>query len=206
MSLSVFTGIIHHTSRVLAIGDVPAGKRLSLENPFPEGDPPRLGDSIATNGCCLTVAAMSDGVLHFDAIPETLAKTTLGSLRAGDRVHLERSLRVGDRVDGHMVQGHVDGTAEVVSVKTDGEWRATLRPPADLARYLIPKGSVSLDGVSLTIAAIHGNSDFDITLIPTTLELTTLGALRPGSRVNLECDATVKTIVATLERMGRLNG
>lgn len=200
----MFTGIIHHQSEVHSINASPSGLRLILCSPFcDQPDPPRPGDSIAVDGVCLTLVDNgSPDRLTFDAIPETLAKTTLARLKPGQRVHVERALRLSDRLDGHLVLGHIDGVAECVAVRTDAEWRATLRPPADLAHYLIPKGSVALDGVSLTVAQLHPNGDFDITLIPTTLQLTHLGTLRPGVRVNLECDHTVKTIVATLRRMG----
>lgn len=213
----MFTGIIHHTALVRSLTPTPTGQRLALTNPFPADiDPPRPGDSIAINGACLTLVSPPTDTLLFDAIPETLAKTNLASLRPQDRVHLERSLRVGDRIDGHFVQGHVDGTAELVSVSTAplpkdvapaewaSEWRATLRLPGQLTKYLIPKGSIAVDGVSLTIAAISGDT-FDITLIPTTLALTALGHHPIGYLFNIECDPTVKTIVATLERMNLAN-
>lgn len=203
----MFTGIIHHRGVVRSVSPTASGVRLTIAAPvgLAEPDAVRLGDSIATNGVCLTVAAMSAEagglVLGFDAVPETLALTNLGALGAGDQVHLERSLRAGDRVDGHFVQGHVDGTAELVAVSEEGgEWRGTLVAPAELARYLVPKGSVALDGVSLTLAKVEGGR-FEIALIPTTLQLTTLGSRLVGYRFNLECDATVKTIVATLERL-----
>ena len=200
----VFTGIIHHQAEVRSVEATPTGVRLTLGSPFADHpDPPRRGDSIAIDGVCLTLVDDSTpDRLTFDAIPETLHKTTLAHLRPGQRVHVERAMRLSDRLDGHLVLGHVDGVAECVAVHTATEWRARLRPPAELAPYLIPKGSVALDGVSLTVAHVHPNGDFDVTLIPTTLELTHLGLLRPGVRVNLECDATVKTIVATLRRMG----
>ena len=164
----------------------------------------RHGESVAVNGVCLTVADQAVGRLWFDVIPETLAKTNLAKLTAGDKVHVERSLRVGDRFDGHVVQGHVDGVARIVAVKRDpADWRITLEPPADLARYVVPKGSVTLDGVSLTVAAIDGTR-FEVALIPTTLQITTFGNRQVGDEVNLECDVLVKTIVATMERLEAL--
>jgi riboflavin synthase len=196
----MFTGIIHHTARVLSAETTPNGMRLTVADPFPHADRPALGDSIATNGCCLTVAALGAGVLNFDVIPESLSKTNFGALRAGDVVHLERSLRFGDRIDGHLVQGHVDGTGELTRLVTEGEWRVTVRAPAGLAKYLIPKGSIAIDGVSLTLAAVTG-PEFDVTLIPTTLDLTTLGRRTPGYRFNLEVDASAKAIVETVERL-----
>lgn len=202
----MFTGIIHHRAKVLSTRKTAAGIRIELSNPFADV---RLGDSIAVDGCCLTVAEMAgeggERRMGFDVIPETLSKTTTGGLQIGAEVHVEQSLRMGDRVDGHLVQGHVDGVGEVTRVIDDGsgggEWRATIRVPKELGKYLVPKGSISVAGVSLTLARVsHG--DFDITLIPMTLQLTTLGQLRTGTRVNLECDSTVKTIVSTLEKMG----
>ncbi|MFN4244196.1 MAG: riboflavin synthase [Tepidisphaerales bacterium] len=204
----MFTGIIHHLGRVVSVSPTAAGARLAVNSPWAEApDPPRPGDSIAVDGACLTlVRDAPPGLLAFDVVPETLARTTLGSFIPGRRVHLERSLRVGDRLDGHIVLGHVDGTAECVEVATDGQWRVRFRPPAELAMYMVPKGSVALDGVSLTVASVYAGGDFDVALVPTTLELTHLGELRPGDRVNLECDHTVKTIVATLQRLGVLTG
>lgn len=204
----MFTGIIHHRAAVLSTGKTASGIRIELENPFREVG---MGDSIAVDGCCLTVAAIhGDGKrLAFDVIPESLSKTTIGDLQVGAVVHVEQSLRVGDRVDGHFVQGHVDGVGEVVRVVTEGEWRATIRVPGELGRYLVPKGSIAVAGVSLTLARVSAAGEppeFDITLIPMTLQLTTLGRLRVGSRVNLECDSTVKTIVSTLEKMGITTG
>lgn len=198
----MFTGIIHHTATLLSTTPTATGLRLTLANPFAtDPDPLRLGDSIATDGVCLTIAAMDPGQLHFDAIPETLAKTNLGTRRPNDKLHLERALRFGDRLDGHLVQGHVDATAELLHISTrDSERRLTLRAPADLAKYLTPKGSAAIDGVSLTLADVRG-ADFDLTLIPTTLSLTTLGTRKPGYRFNLEVDATVKTIVQSVERL-----
>lgn len=145
---------------------------------------------------------MDDDALHFDVVVETLSKTNLGDLRAGDAVNVERSLRVGDRIDGHFVQGHVDGVG-VLSRKaaSDVEWRFTIEAPTALSKYLSPKGSISVDGVSLTIAAVDGRS-FDVALIPTTLKLTTLADRDLGYRFNLECDMMAKQIVTFLEQRG----
>lgn len=198
----MFTGIIHYKASLVISSPSDTGRRLTFTNPFSTGDLPKLGDSIAINGCCLTVCGLTPQQLAFDAIPETLAKTNLGGLTPGKEVHVERSLRAMDRIDGHFVQGHVDGVARVNAISTaNGEWRMTLEAPGELAKFLVPKGSVALDGVSLTIARIDGPV-FDVTLIPTTLDLTTLGQRKVGDMLNLECDATVKTIVTYLERMG----
>ncbi|HSI34735.1 MAG TPA: riboflavin synthase, partial [Tepidisphaeraceae bacterium] len=164
-----------------------------------------LGESTAINGVCLTVAQMFDAegtpALAYDVIRETLEKTNLGGLRGGDVVHIERSLRVGDPVDGHVVQGHVDGVGKLVKqTATAEEWRLRVAPPAALAKYLVPKGSVAIDGVSLTLAEVTSEW-FEVALIPTTLGLTNLGKHDVGYGFNLECDSTAKTIVTYLERM-----
>lgn len=158
------------------------------------------GESVAVNGVCLTVAERGAGTIGFDVIKETLARTNLGLLAEGDLVHVERSLRVGDRLSGHFVQGHVDGVAQLVGQSSAGdEWRLTLECPPELAKYLTPKGSVCLDGVSLTIAAVDANR-FQVALIPTTLQVTTLGRRAAGWPFNLEMDVLAKTVVAYLER------
>lgn len=176
--------------------------RLTLANVWP-GEL-RHGESIAINGVCLTVADHSSEQVHFDIIPETLAKTHLGQLQVGDLVHAERALRFGDRLDGHVVQGHVDGTAAVVSNGAKGDdWRLRVKVPPALAKYLIPKGSVTLDGTSLTIAAL-AEKWFEVALIPTTLQITQLGKRPSGWPLNVECDMMVKTIVAVVERQQQL--
>ncbi len=202
----MFTGIVERTVHVVGVAKGPKFTRLTLAVPTGAGwDDVRDGESVAVNGVCLTVADRSPGQLGFDVIQETLGKTNLGLLDAGDEVHVERSLRVGGRIDGHFVQGHVDGTARLVDQHSGAdEWRLVLEAPAPLAKYLVPKGSVALDGVSLTIAAVDGPR-FEVALIPTTLRLTALGRRPVGWPVNLECDAMVKTIVATTERMGALD-
>ncbi|QOV89331.1 riboflavin synthase [Humisphaera borealis] len=205
----MFTGIVERSVPVLAASPRRTGLGLTIAVPWNDV---RNGESIAVNGVCLTVAMQAGsltgkGDVHmlFDVIPETLSKTNLAGLRPGDDVHVERALRVGDRFDGHIVQGHVDGVAKVVAVKADdADWRMTLEAPTDLARYIIPKGSVTLDGVSLTVAAVDGRR-FDVALIPTTLRITRLGRRKVGHTVNLECDAMTKTIVATMERMKALS-
>ena len=138
--------------------------------------------------------------LAFDVVTETLDRTTLGQLTPGSPVNLEPAVTPSQPLGGHFMQGHVDGVAEVVDVQRDpAHWRLTLRPPGDLMRYMIPKGGLAVDGVSLTLAAVHPDT-LDLALIPTTLERTTLGELQPGNRVNLEADILVKTVITTLER------
>ena len=197
----MFTGIVERSVPVAAAEPTPAGRRIVVAADWPDV---RHGESVAVNGVCLTVAEQPPGRLAFDVIGETLAKTNLGELKAGDAVHVERSLRVGDRFDGHVVQGHVDGTARVVAIQDDpADWRMTVEAPADLARYVVPKGSVTLDGVSLTVAAVDGHR-FQVALIPTTLQITRLGERKVGDAINLECDVMTKTIVATTERLNAL--
>ena len=193
----MFTGIVERTVRVAAISEGTGFVRLNLAVEWPDV---KSGDSIAVNGVCLTVAEIAKPVLGFDVIPETLSKTNLGLLKAGDLVNVERSLRAGDRIDGHFVQGHVDGTARLVDqVADEKEWRLTVHPPAELMKFVVPKGSVTIDGVSLTVAAVS-NDRFEVALIPTTLKLTTLGSRAIGWPFNFEADILSKTIVTWLER------
>lgn len=192
----MFTGIVERTVPVLEARDHAAGRRLIVPRAW---DDVQHGESIAFNGCCLTVAEANPDHLCFDLIRETLAKTNLGSLIAGDKVNVERSLRAGSRIDGHFVQGHVDGTGQLLhKVATDAEWRYTIEAPASLAKYLAPKGSIAVDGCSLTIAALAGNR-FEIALIPTTLQITNLASRDVGWAFNLECDMIAKQIVTFME-------
>jgi riboflavin synthase len=193
----MFTGIVERTVRVVGIAAGPKFQRLTLALNAPDL---RDGESVAVNGVCLTVADRQPGEVGFDVVQETLARTNLGLLKAGDDVHVERSLRIGDRLDGHFVQGHVDGTARLFEQRADeAEWRLTLECNSDLAKYVTPKGSVTLDGVSLTVATVEG-SIFEVALIPTTVRLTTLARRPIGWPFNLECDILSKTVISWLER------
>lgn len=193
----MFTGIVQKTARVLGMADGPGFRRLTLVD---EWNDLKLGESIAVNGCCLTIAELPPGEVGFDVIAETLAKTNLGLLRENDRVNVERSLRLGDRLDGHFVQGHIDGRAMITDIHSGpDECRMTLQVPQELAKYLAPKGSVTLDGVSLTLAAVEGQA-VQVALIPTTLTITNLGTRTPGWPMNLEVDILSKTVIAWLER------
>jgi riboflavin synthase len=195
----MFTGIVESTGIVAGAVPIAAGRRLRVEHPAAADC--KHGDSICVSGVCLTVAGLSGNTLDFDVVRETLDRSTLGQKRAGDRVNIERSLRVGDRLDGHFVQGHVDGTAVVEAVAASpGDYVVWFRPQEDLLPYVIPKGSIAIDGVSLTIAAIEGPT-FSIALIPTTLERTSLGAIRRGDRVNVETDVIARTIVHRLSEI-----
>lgn len=195
----MFTGIIQHILRVSSVADGPRFRRLTLACEF---DDVRIGESICINGACLTVSEISPGQIGFDVIKETLDKTNLGMLAGGDSVNIERSLQVGQRIDGHFVQGHVDGTGVFLEqLADDKEWRFRIKAPEALAKFLTPKGSITIDGVALTIAQVNG-PDFDVALIPTTLKLTTLSSRAPGWHFNLEADILAKTVVHFLEQRG----
>jgi riboflavin synthase len=198
----MFTGLVQGIGTVERAQPTPAGVRLGLR-PDGWGYMPALGESISVSGCCLTVAGADKALWSFDAVPETLAKTTLGALRPGSRVNLEHSVTPATLLGGHLVQGHVDGVGAVEQVQRGDDWRIRVRPPAGLIEYLTPKGSVTMDGVSLTLAAVDvAGGWFEVALIPTTLKLTTLGGLREGDRCNLEADAIAKTVVHWLKHFG----
>ncbi|MEX2114165.1 MAG: riboflavin synthase [Pirellulales bacterium] len=187
----MFTGIIQHLSSVADVRNEPPGKRLLIACPELCRDA-AIGDSIAINGCCLTVVTNDGDRLGFDAGPETLARTTLGSLAAGSSVNLEGSLRVGDRLGGHFVTGHVEAIGQLVERNDDRDWSTFwFRFPAELGRYLVPKGSVAVDGISLTLVEVQRDR-FSVALIPHTLEVTTLGSRVAGDSVNLETDLLAK--------------
>ncbi|HEY8552133.1 MAG TPA: 3,4-dihydroxy-2-butanone-4-phosphate synthase, partial [Thermaerobacter sp.] len=189
----MFTGIVAGTGRCVAVRRVDGGVELEVEAPFLDGARP--GDSVAVNGVCLTVTAADGGRLTFTAVSETLRRTTLGDLRAGDVVNLEPALRWGEPVGGHLVQGHVDGTGTVRAVaRHGGEVRMAVEAPQALVPFLAPKGAVAVDGVSLTVVSVEGNR-FTVALIPHTLERTTLGQRRVGDRVNLEVDGLARYLM-----------
>ena len=193
----MFTGIVEKTLRVIGVAQGPMFRRLTIAHNWPDVKP---GESIAINGVCLTIAEMAPMEIGFDVIKETLDKTNLGLLTNGDHVNVERALRAGDRIDGHFVQGHVDGVGALVKqIASESEVRLTIEAPHHLAKYLAPKGSICIDGVSLTIAALHGNQ-FDVALIPTTLSRTNLRSRELGWPFNLEMDIISKQIVHFLER------
>lgn len=192
----MFTGIVEKHVPVLEIINKPMAWRIWIANTWTDLG---HGESVAVNGCCLTIAELKPDRIGFDVIKETLDKTNLGQLKPNAHVNVERALRVGDRLDGHFVQGHIDGTGKLVAaVKSKDEVRLTVQPPPELRKFLVHKGSVAIDGVSLTIAAIKGEN-FEVALIPTTLELTTLGDRPIGWPFNLEADIVSKHIVAWLE-------
>lgn len=189
----MFTGIVRELGRVALFQGDAAGVRLDIDAPTVSSGV-GVGDSVAVNGCCLTVEAVQDGVLRFHAVPETLRRTSLGRLQAGAEVNVEPALRVGDPLGGHYVQGHVDGVGRVQSVEAEGEGlRVIVEAPPEILRYCVEKGSVAVEGVSLTVAEVHDDA-FGIALIPHTLEETTLSLLVPGREVNLECDVLAKYV------------
>ena len=178
---SVFTGLIREVGRVAAVDGGADGVRLTIEAPATARDG-ALGDSVALNGVCLTVVECSDGRLAFDAVPETLARSSLARLEPGSRVNLEPALRAGDPLGGHYVQGHVDGVGEVRSVEPEGDGRRIwFDAPADLMRYVVEKGSIAVEGTSLTIAALD-DAGFAVALIPHTLVETTFGTSSRATR------------------------
>lgn len=194
----MFTGIVETVGRVLAVRPVPGGRRLTIDAGS-AADGTELGASLAVNGACLTVAGVDGSRLDFDVITETLSCTNLGRLQVGHRVNLERSLRSDSRLDGHFVQGHVDGTARITNKNaTDREQVLWFEPQAHLVPYIIPKGSVAIDGVSLTVAELR-EGRFSVALIPTTIQGTTLGDKNPGDGVNVETDMLVRTVVHWLQ-------
>ncbi len=191
----MFTGIVEERGVVRGIGPT----RLEVGCRAVTADA-TLGVSLAVNGCCLTVVERSEEHLAFDLSEETLRRTSFSRLSEGDPVNLERPLTLSSRLGGHLVQGHVDGLGEVVAVEPDaaGGARLSVRAPAELGRYLVEKGSVCVDGVSLTIAGLSG-ATFDVALIPHTLAVTTLGAARVGDPVNLEVDVIAKYVESLMD-------
>ena len=192
----MFTGIVEETGTIVALMPTTGGRRMRIETALAGL---AVGDSIAVNGICLTVVSTTDSSFEVEAVPETLARTNLGELAKGHRVDLERPLSAAGRFDGHIVQGHVDGTGRVEDVTAEGEGvRMRISAPASLLRYTVEKGSIAVDGVSLTIAAVDDTS-FAVALIPHTLAATVLGERRPGDLVNLEVDVLAKYVERMLE-------
>ena len=202
----MFTGIVEELGRVVRLETVEDSARLTVEAPTVTQDV-NLGDSVSVNGCCLTVTAVHGSTFTADLMAETLTRTTLGSQAPGDPVNLERALRASDRLGGHIVQGHVDATAEVLDHHRGEHWDLLrIGLPQEIARYVAVKGSVALDGVSLTVVDVEdaqhdapdaspmpgAGASLSVGLIPETLQRTTLGTRRPGERVNLEVDVMAK--------------
>ncbi len=189
----MFTGIVEELGEVVALEPRGDSARLTVRGAVVTADAGH-GDSIAVNGVCLTVADAEGDSFTADVMKETLDRSSLGALSPGSRVNLERAVRADQRLGGHIVQGHVDGTGEVLSREPGEHWEVVrLSLPANLARYVVEKGSIAVDGVSLTVAGVTDDS-FSVSLIPTTLELTTLGCKKPGEPVNLEVDVIAKYV------------
>jgi riboflavin synthase len=197
----MFTGLIESTGTVEGVSARDSGLRLSLSTDLAEQL--TLGESLAVNGVCLTVVQRGRSV-EADVSPETVRVTTLGDLQVGAIVNVERSMRADARIGGHFVQGHVDGTGRIVDVRREGDaWRIGVEYPADLCRLLVVKGSIAVDGISLTIATIApAGNRFDVQIIPFTWTHTNLHAARTGQRVNLECDILGKYVARALELRG----
>jgi riboflavin synthase len=200
----MFTGIVEELGETVAVDDLGDAARLTVRGPQVTQDVAN-GDSIAVNGVCLTVASTSGDTFTADVMRETLNRSSLGALAPGTPVNLERSVRLADRLGGHLVQGHVDGTGTIISRTPAEHWdvvRIGLPPgPPDLARYVVEKGSVAVDGISLTTVSVSATW-FEVSLIPETLKRTTLGAKQPGETVNLEVDVIAKYVEKLLNAQG----
>jgi len=189
----MFTGIVRELGAVVSTSGRGGGRVLAVHAPGTAAMTD-VGGSVAVNGCCLTAEAVDGDLITFHAVPVTLARTTLGELEAGDRVNVEPALRAGEPLGGHYVQGHIDGIGSVQSVEAEGEGlRVFIMAPDDVLRYCVEKGSVTVDGVSLTVAEI-ANDAFGVALVPHTLEETTLSQLEPGQEVNIETDVLAKYV------------
>lgn len=188
----MFTGLIEHSGRIASVDETDAGSTIAIETDL--APTLSLGDSVAVNGVCLTATTITDTTFSAEVMNESLRRTALGALGANDGVNLELPLAVGDRLDGHIVQGHVDGVGEILGVTQDGFARIVrVQTPGDLAKYVVEKGSITIDGVSLTVSSV-GDDWLEVSLIPETLERTTLGTLQTGMRVNLEADILAKHV------------
>lgn len=197
----MFSGIVEARATVVNLIPEPPGCRLVIRHPqiVPQV---KVADSISVNGCCLTVIAVDGDTMAFQAGPETLSRTNLGELRPGSLVNLERALAVGDRLGGHFVSGHIDGVGTLLSRKDHGDWSFFwFQVPKQLSRHMAPKGSIAVDGVSLTIVDSEPER-FSVALIPYTLAVTTLGPLKVGEKVNLETDILAKYVERLLEARG----
>jgi len=195
----MFTGLVETLAPVVEVRPIPSGARLVLLAPA-LGPQLRLGDSLAVNGCCLTVVQLEGQRFHLEAGPETLRLTNLGQLRPGDRVNLERALALGDRLGGHLVTGHIDGTGTITAKRTEGDWvYMAFDCEERLTAQMVPKGSIAVDGISLTLVSVE-RTGFRVMLIPHTLAVTTLGFKEVGATVNLETDMLAKYVYKALEQ------
>lgn len=195
----MFTGIVEELGEVVKVSEA----FLAVRGPVVSSDA-ALGDSISVNGCCLTVVSVEGDVFTADVMEETYRRTVIGKLQVGDKVNLERAATLTTRLGGHLVQGHVDGVAEIVKRTPAAEWEeVTFRLPAGLAKYVVEKGSITIDGTSLTVTDIAGD-EFTVGLIPTTLDSTTLGRKQVGDPVHIETDVVAKHVEKLLQSAGSL--
>jgi riboflavin synthase alpha subunit len=195
----MFTGIVRERGTVVATNATEAGRRLVVEAPTTASETV-VGDSVSVDGVCLTATDVADGRVTFDAVPETLSRTTLGRLDAGDEINVEPALRAGEPLGGHYVQGHVDGVGRVRALDREGEsLRVVIEASADLLRYCVEKGSVAVQGVSLTIAELRDDA-FVVALVPHTLEVTTFGTVALGDELNIEVDVLAKYVERLVSR------
>jgi riboflavin synthase len=202
----MFTGLISDMGAVERLVPRQGGARLTLRPGAMDVDALVLGESVACSGVCLTVVERGSGLVSFDAVPETLSRTTVGGWRSGSIVNLERALALGDRLGGHLVQGHVDAVGEVLTRVAEGQGaRLAISLPAAIAPLVAEKGSIAVDGISLTVAAA-GRDRFEVALIPETLARTTLGEARPGTKVNLEADVVARHVARLREFAGPSGG
>jgi riboflavin synthase alpha subunit len=202
----MFTGLVESLGRIVSVTAAPAGRRIVVDAGI--ASEAVLGESVAVNGVCLTVVEAGPQGIQFDVSPETLRVTTLSALAAGTLVNLERSLRADARVGGHFVQGHVDATGTIEDVRQEGDsYRLTVAVPGGLMPLIVQKGSIAVDGVSLTVASIDDDRGrFDVQIIPFTWQHTRFNAARKGDAVNVECDILGKYVVRALERRGARAG
>jgi len=201
----MFTGLVETMGHVHTLDLRTAGVRLVIDAPAIAEDI-QIGDSIANNGCCLTVVQLDETLLGFDAGPETLARTNLGQKQIGDTINLERSVCLGDRLGGHLVTGHVDGLGELVKREDEQDWSTFwFKTAANLTRQMASKGSITVDGISLTLVDVT-DGQFSVALIPHTLEVTTLGKLQVGDQVNLETDLLAKYVERQMTAISDASG
>jgi len=195
----MFTGIVQGTG---CIQSVSGDSVVTIDVHIPSTEGLEIGASVSIDGVCLTATSVSDTVT-FDVIPETLDRTTLGSLSSGSNVNVERALKFGDELGGHLLSGHIMGTAEIVAVENQDY---TIQCPAEMAEYIQEKGYIAVDGISLTVGKTSGEGGFDVHIIPETLRLTTLGSKGVGDRVNIEIDAMTQAVVETTKRLMESRG